>query len=117
MTAPNVKTASRLDAIKPSITLAVTAKAARLKAAGVDEERKFVGAVGGATVLHDAHAPRRYLFRDAVVEQDHAVRDVFFEPMPGEGSRPALGRDDGRHLADLQPAARAILPARRFPPA
>src|SRR5690606_16773678 len=33
---PNVKTASRLDAIKPSITLAVTAKAARLKAAGVD---------------------------------------------------------------------------------
>ncbi len=33
---PNVKTASRLDAIKPSITLAVTAKAARLKAQGVD---------------------------------------------------------------------------------
>src|SRR6187401_878828 len=36
MPAPNVKTASRLDAIKPSITLAVTAKAARLKAQGVD---------------------------------------------------------------------------------
>src|SRR4051812_35586697 len=31
-----VKLASRLDPIKPSITLAVTAKAAKLKAAGVD---------------------------------------------------------------------------------
>jgi len=34
--APNLKTASRLDAIKPSITMAVTAKAGRLKAQGVD---------------------------------------------------------------------------------
>lgn len=33
---PTIKTASRLDPIKPSITLAVTAKAARLKADGVD---------------------------------------------------------------------------------
>lgn len=36
MTAPNLKTASRLDQIKPSITLAVTAKAARMKAQGID---------------------------------------------------------------------------------
>ena len=36
MTAPNLKTASRLDEIKPSITLAVTAKAARMKAQGID---------------------------------------------------------------------------------
>jgi aspartate aminotransferase len=36
MTAPNLKTATRLDAIKPSITLAVTAKAAKLKADGID---------------------------------------------------------------------------------
>jgi aspartate aminotransferase len=36
MPAPNLKTASRLDPIKPSITLAVTAKAAKLKADGVD---------------------------------------------------------------------------------
>jgi aspartate aminotransferase len=36
MTAPNLKTASRLDPIKPSITLAVTAKAAKLKADGID---------------------------------------------------------------------------------
>jgi aspartate aminotransferase len=36
MTAPNLKTASRLDEIKPSITLAVTAKAGRMKAQGID---------------------------------------------------------------------------------
>lgn len=36
MNPPNVKTATRLDAIKPSITLAVTAKAARMKAQGID---------------------------------------------------------------------------------
>ncbi|MCA9679225.1 MAG: pyridoxal phosphate-dependent aminotransferase [Kofleriaceae bacterium] len=36
MSTPNLKTASRLDPIKPSITLAVTAKAKALKAAGVD---------------------------------------------------------------------------------
>ena len=36
MAAPTVRIASRLDPIKPSITLAVTAKAARLKASGVD---------------------------------------------------------------------------------
>jgi aspartate aminotransferase len=35
MTAP-IRIASRLDPIKPSITLAVTAKAARLKASGID---------------------------------------------------------------------------------
>ncbi len=36
MATPNLKTASRLDPIKPSITLAVTAKAAKLKADGFD---------------------------------------------------------------------------------
>jgi aspartate aminotransferase len=36
MAAPTIRIASRLDPIKPSITLAVTAKAARLKASGVD---------------------------------------------------------------------------------
>jgi len=36
MSSPNLKTASRLDPIKPSITLAVTAKAAKLKADGID---------------------------------------------------------------------------------
>jgi aspartate aminotransferase len=36
MSKPNLRTATHLDQIKPSITLAVTAKAAKLKAEGVD---------------------------------------------------------------------------------
>ncbi len=36
MTKPNLRTATHLDQIKPSITLAVTAKAAKLKADGID---------------------------------------------------------------------------------
>jgi aspartate aminotransferase len=36
MSKPNLRTAAHLDQIKPSITLAVTAKAAKLKADGVD---------------------------------------------------------------------------------
>ena len=36
MAAPQIRTASRLDPIKPSITLAVTAKAAKLKSEGID---------------------------------------------------------------------------------
>jgi hypothetical protein len=73
----------------------------------VDQEGILVRAMGGAPVLHDPQPARGDLIRDTVVEQDHAVRDVFFEPLPGEGSRPALGRDDGRHPAGLQPAEQA----------
>jgi aspartate aminotransferase len=36
MSKPNLRTAARLDQIKPSITLAITAKAARLRADGID---------------------------------------------------------------------------------
>ena len=70
----------------------------------VDQERILVRAVRGAAVLHDPQPARGDLLRDPVVEQDHAVRDVFLEPVPGERSRPALGRDDGGHAAVLQPA-------------
>ena len=36
MSKPNLRTAARLDQIKPSITLAITAKAAKLRADGID---------------------------------------------------------------------------------
>ena len=50
----------------------------------VDQERVLVGAVGRAAVLDDPQPPRRDLLVDAVVEHDHAVRDVLLEPLPGE---------------------------------
>ena len=73
----------------------------------VDQEGILVRAVRGAPVLHDPHTARGDLPRDPVVEQDHAVRDVFFEPVPGEGARAPLGRDDGRDPAGFQPAEQA----------
>ncbi len=51
---------------------------------GVDEERILVGAVVGAAVLDHTQAARRDLIVDAVVEQDHGIRDVLLESLPGQ---------------------------------
>jgi aspartate aminotransferase len=56
MTTPNLKTASRLDPIKPSITLAVTAKAAKLKADGIDVISFGAGEPDFDTPDHIKHA-------------------------------------------------------------
>ncbi len=69
MTAPpNVKTAARLDAIKPSITLAVTAKAARLKAQGVDVISFGAGEPDFDTPEHIKAAAREALGKGAVAK-------------------------------------------------
>ena len=73
----------------------------------VDEEGVLVRAVGGAAVLDDPQPSRGDLTRDPVVEEDHAIRDVFLESLPGEGAGAALRRDDGRHVPGLQPAEEA----------
>jgi aspartate aminotransferase len=65
---PNVKTASRLDAIKPSITLAVTAKAARLKAQGVDVISFGAGEPDFDTPEHIKQAARDALGKGAVAK-------------------------------------------------
>jgi aspartate aminotransferase len=68
MPAPNVKTASRLDAIKPSITLAVTAKAARLKAQGIDVVSFGAGEPDFDTPEHIKAAARDALGKGAVAK-------------------------------------------------
>src|SRR5262245_53688362 len=65
---PNVKTASRLDAIKPSITLAVTAKAARLKAQGIDVVSFGAGEPDFDTPEHIKAAAREALGKGAVAK-------------------------------------------------
>jgi aspartate aminotransferase len=62
---PPLKLASRLDPIKPSITLAVTAKAARLKAAGVDVISFGAGEPDFDTPDHIKEAVREALERPA----------------------------------------------------
>ncbi len=63
MPAPNLKTASRLDPIKPSITLAVTAKAAKLKADGFDVVSFGAGEPDFDTPDHIKEAARASLDR------------------------------------------------------
>ena len=67
----------------------------------------FVGAVGGAAVLHDAHAAGGNLVGDAMVEQDDAIGDVFFQSVAGQGAVAALAGDDGGDALVFQPAEEA----------
>ena len=68
-----------------------------------DEERILVRAVVRAAVLDHAQAARRDLIVDAVVEQDHGIRDVLLEPLPGQGTLATLARDHGGDALVLQP--------------
>ena len=73
-----------------------------------DEERIFVGAMRRAAILQHAQAARCDLFLHALLERDHAVRDVFLEPVPRQRlTFTALAGDDRRNAAILQPAKEA----------
>ena len=61
----------------------------------VDQERIFVGAMLGAAVFHDAHAAGGNLVLDAMVEQNHAVGDIFFEAVARERAFAPFRGDDG----------------------
>jgi aspartate aminotransferase len=62
----SVKTASRLDPVKPSITLAVTAKAGRLKAQGIDVVSFGAGEPDFDTPVHIKDAVRAALDKGTV---------------------------------------------------
>src|SRR5438874_1096175 len=93
-----LKIASRLDPIKPSITLAVTAKAAKLKAAGVDVISFGAGEPDFDTPVHIKEAVRTALetpgtgvgkytdvaglpkLRKAIADELNAVHAVALDP-------------------------------------
>ena len=64
-------------------------------AVALDQEGILVGAVGGAAVLDDAQAAGQNRVGDAVIEQDDAVGNVFFEAVAGECAFAAFAGDDG----------------------
>ena len=70
----------------------------------VDQERVLVGSVRRAPILDHAQAPRRHLLGHPVVEQDHAVRHVFFQSLARERPIAALGGDHGGDALVLEPA-------------
>lgn len=73
----------------------------------IDEEGILVGAVRRASVLHDAQPAGGDLVHDAMIEQDHAIRDVFLKSLSGELPFAALAGDDGGEIAILQPSEQA----------
>ena len=88
-------------------TSAVSLKRSRRKDADavfVDEKGIFVGSVGGATIFDDPQSARRDLVHDAVVEQDDAVGNVFFEAMPGQLPVASFAGDDRSEAPVFDPA-------------
>jgi hypothetical protein len=57
----------------------------------------------GAAVLQDPQPSRRRLLDDAVVEHDHAVRDVLLDSISGQRSLAAFAGDDRGNAALLEP--------------
>ncbi len=73
----------------------------------VDQERKFVGAVRRAAVFYDPQAAGRDLPFNPVIQQQHAVGDIFFHAVPGERAIAPLGGDHGGDSLVLEPAEEA----------
>ena len=122
-----VKLASRLDPIKPSITLAVTAKAAKLKAAGVDVISFGAGEPDFDTPPHIKDAARAALdqggvgkytdvggilpLRKAIAAELAAVHKVTLEPdqiLVSTGAKHSLYN---LFMALLDPGDEVLIPA------
>ena len=75
----------------------------------VDQERVFVGAVGRAPVLEYAQAAGGHHARHAVVEHDHTIGDILFQPLARQctGLVAPLASDDGGDSPVLEPAEKA----------
>ena len=123
---PNLKTSSRLDPIKPSITLAVTAKAAKLKAAGVDVISFGAGEPDFDTPEHIKQAARVGLdkgvgkytdvaglvaLREAVAKELSAVHGVELTAANIEVSTGAKHSLYNVFMALLDPGDEVLIPA------
>ena len=64
-----------------------------------DKERVFVRAMGGTSVLHHPKPTGTNLFGNALVQDDHAVRNIFFQTIPCNRSLALLTCNDRRHAA------------------
>jgi aspartate aminotransferase len=126
---PPLKLASRLDPIKPSITLAVTAKAAKLKAAGVDVISFGAGEPDFDTPGHIKEAVREALerpqggigkytdvagtaaLRKAIVAELNAVHHVSLDPEQVLVSTGAKHSLYNLFMALIDPGDEVLIPA------
>ena len=78
------------------------------EAVAVDQEGIFIGAMGRAAIFDHPQPPRGGLLDDAVIEHDHAIRDIFLDAIARRGPVvAALGGDDHRQVALLEPGEQA----------
>ncbi|HEX4423187.1 MAG TPA: pyridoxal phosphate-dependent aminotransferase [Kofleriaceae bacterium] len=124
-----LKLASRLDPIKPSITLAVTAKAAKLKAAGVDVISFGAGEPDFDTPVHIKEAVRAALdkpgggvgkytdvggtlaLRKAIVAELNAVHKLALDPEQVLVSTGAKHSLYNLFMALIDPGDEVLIPA------
>ena len=70
----------------------------------VDHVGVFIGPVGASPVLDDSQAAGGDLFVDPMVQHDHAIGEVFFEPVTGQRAVvSALRRNDRRKVVVVEP--------------
>src|ERR1700758_187476 len=70
----------------------------------VNQERILVGAMRGAAIFHDAQSASRNLIGYPMIEQDHAVGNILFQPMPCESAFAAFSGNDGADPFVFEPA-------------
>ena len=68
----------------------------------VDDKWIFVGPMAAAAILDHSKAARIDLVGHALIEHDHAVRDIFLEPVTSQRVLAALAGDDRGDTEGLQ---------------
>ena len=69
-----------------------------------DQEGAFIGNVAGAPVFDDPQPSGGNLLVDAMIQDDDAIRDIFFQTVPRERPIAAFPGDDCGHPFLLEPA-------------
>ena len=73
----------------------------------INQEWIFIGAMGRTAIFDNAQPPRGDLLNHTTIEDDDAVRDIFFQSIPRQSAVALFASDDGRDAFFLQPPEQA----------
>jgi hypothetical protein len=74
----------------------------------IDQERIFIGAVRSAPVLDDSQPPGGNLLRYPMVQCNHAVGDVFLQPVTGQRVDSGFPGNNRGKVVVFQPAEQPL---------
>jgi len=69
----------------------------------IDQERILIGAVGSASVLDDSQTARGNLFRYPMVQRDHAIGNIFLQPVARQRVLSRFAGNDSSKPVFFQP--------------